>query len=241
MALLEFTLDENVAVLTMNSGENRFNPTFLDEFMNTLDEIEHTTEADALVVTSAHEKIFCNGIDLDWLIPFVQAGDMHVVTGFRYKVNALLRRLLLYPMPTIAAISGHAFAGGAIMCCCFDFRFMRSDRGFFCFPEVDLGIPFWPGMVAMVKKAIPRYKLEEMYYLGTRVTGTQCEEHHIVVKACPMDQLMDEVLAFAKGLKKKRAFYYAQKERMNADIIRIIDELDPAVIETSPLTVERAG
>ena len=139
MALLEFTLDENVAVLTMNSGENRFNPTFLDEFMNALDEIEHTTDAEALVVTSAHEKIFCNGIDLDWLIPFVQAGDMKTVKEFRYKFNALLRRLLLYPMPTIAAISGHAFAGGAIMCCCFDFRFMRSDRGFFCFPERHSG------------------------------------------------------------------------------------------------------
>ncbi len=240
MALLEFTLDENVAVLIMNSGENRLNPTFLDEFMNVLDEIEHTTDADALVVTSAHEKIFCNGIDLDWLLPFVQAGDMKTVKEFRYKVNALLRRLLLYPMPTIAAISGHAFAGGAIMCCCFDFRFMRSDRGFFCFPEVDLGIPFWPGMVAMVKKAIPRYKLEEMYYLGARVTGKECEEHHIVVKACPMDQLMAEALAFAKGLKKKRAYYYAQKERMNGDIIRIMDELDPDVIESSPLTVERA-
>ena len=241
MSMLEYTLDEKVAILTMNSGENRFNPSFLDEFMAVLDEIENNTDADALVVTSAHEKIFCNGIDLDWLIPFVQADDMQVVKGFRYKFNALLRRLLLYPMPTIAAISGHAFAGGAIMCCCFDFRFMRTDRGFFCFPEVDLGIPFWPGMVAMVKKAIPQYKLEEMYYLGARISGAQCEEHHIVVKACPMDELMDEVLSFAKGLKKTRAFYYAQKERMNADIIRIIDEVDPAVIETSKLSVERDG
>lgn len=237
MSMLEYTLDEKVAVLTMNSGENRFNLSFLDEFMDVLDEIEQATDADALVVRSAHEKIFCNGIDLDWLMPFVQAGDFEAVKNFRYKFNAFLRRLLLYPMPAIAAINGHAFAGGAIMCCCFDFRFMRSDRGFFCFPEVDLGIPFWPGMVAMVKKAIPHYKLDEMYYMGARVTGAQCEEHHIVVKACPIDELMDEVLAFAKGLNKKRAFYSAQKERMNADIIRIIDEIDPAVIETSTLSV----
>jgi len=241
MSMLEYTLDEKVAVLTMNSGDNRFNASFLDEFMNVLDEIEHNTDAEALVVTSAHEKIFSNGIDLDWITPFVEADDTEVIKGFRYKFNALLRRLLLYPMPTIAAINGHAFAGGAIMCCCFDFRFMRTERGFFCFPEVDLGIPFWPGMVAMVKKAIPQYKLDEMYYLGARVTGEQCEEHHIVLKACPVDELMDEALAFARGLKKTRAFYHAQKERMNADIIRIIDEVDPAVIETSKLAVERVG
>ncbi|HHO76674.1 MAG TPA: enoyl-CoA hydratase/isomerase family protein [Deltaproteobacteria bacterium] len=237
MSMLEYTLKDDVAVLVMNNGENRFNPTFIDEFMKVLDEIEHKTQADALVVKSAHEKIFCNGIDLDWLMPFVQKGDQDAVRGFCYKLNALLRRLLLYPMPTVAAITGHAFAGGAIMCCCFDFRFMRSDRGFFCFPEVDLGIPFWPGMVAMVRKAIPQYKLDEMYYLGTRLSGSECEQHHVVVKACPMEKLMDETLAFAGGMKKKRAFYGAQKQRMNADIVRIIDEVDPGVLDTGRISV----
>ncbi|MBN2298019.1 MAG: enoyl-CoA hydratase/isomerase family protein [Deltaproteobacteria bacterium] len=237
MSMLEYTLKDDVAVLVMNNGENRFNPTFIDEFMKVLDEIENTTSADVLVVKSAHEKIFCNGIDLDWLMPFVQKGDQDAVRGFCYKLNALLRRLLLYPMPTVAAITGHAFAGGAIMCCCFDFRFMRSDRGFFCFPEVDLGIPFWPGMVAMVRKAIPQYKLDEMYYLGTRLSGSECEQHHIVVKACPMEKLMDETITFAGGLKKKRAFYGAQKQRMNADIVRIIDEVDPGVLDTGRISV----
>ncbi len=140
-------------------------------------------------------------------------------------------------MPTIAAITGHAFAGGAIMTCCFDFRFMRSDRGFFCFPEVDLGIPFWPGMVAMVKRAIPAYKLDEMFYLGTRLTGAQCEEHRIVVKAYPMEELVPAVVNFAGSLKKNRRYYLAQKERMNASIIRIIDEEDPAVLDEGRIQV----
>jgi enoyl-CoA hydratase/carnithine racemase len=231
MASIEFAVDDRVAVLTMNSGENRFNMDFIHAFGKTLDEIEHGTRANALVVRSAHEKIFCNGIDLDWFMPLVQAGDAQGIKDFCYALNALLRRILLYPMPTIAAITGHAFAGGAIMCCCFDFRFMRSDRGFFCFPEVDLGIPFWPGMVAMVRKAIPAYKLDEMYYLGTRLTGSQCEEHHIVVKACPGDALMPAVMSFAGSQNKNRAYYLAQKERMNAPIIRIMDEEDPAVLD----------
>jgi enoyl-CoA hydratase/carnithine racemase len=229
--LVEYALDDEVAVLTMNSGENRFNMMFLNEFLKTLDAIEHNTDAQALVVKSAHEKIFCNGIDLDWLMPLAQSGDALAVKDFCYTVNRLLRRILLYPMPTIAAMTGHSFAGGAIMSCCFDFRFMRSDRGFFCFPEVDLGIPFWPGMVAMVKKAIPQYKLDEMFYLGTRVTGKECEEHHIVLKACPMEELMSTAMTFAKSLKKNRQYYLAQKERMNAPIIRIMDEEDPKVLD----------
>lgn len=236
MSMIEYTLDGSVAVVTMNSGENRFNLDFLGEFLGVLDEIEHTTPADALVVKSAHEKIFCNGIDLAWLEPIAKAGDNETVVCFCRTLNNLLRKILLYPMPTIAAITGHAFAGGAIMCCCFDFRFMRSDRGFFCFPEVDLGIPFWPGMVAMVKKAMPRYILDDLYYLGTRLTGLECQEHRIVRKALPMDDLMPEVLSFAKGLKKNRDFYKAQKDRMNAGIIRIMDEEDPPVIESGRIS-----
>ena len=152
MALIEYELDENVAVVTMNSGENRFNLAFLDEFLSALDTIENDTDANVLVVKSAHEKIFSNGIDLDWLVPFIQKNDADTAKKFIYTQNELFKRLLIYPMPTIAAITGHAFAGGAILCCAFDFRFMRSDRGFFCFPEVDLGIPFLPGMIALAKR-----------------------------------------------------------------------------------------
>ncbi|MCE5273972.1 MAG: enoyl-CoA hydratase/isomerase family protein [Deltaproteobacteria bacterium] len=231
MTLVEYELDGGVAVLAMKNGENRFNMLFLHEFLDILDEIEQKTDANALVVRSSHEKIFSNGLDLDWLMPLTQAKDTGAIKEFCYTMNRLLRRILLYPMPTIAAITGHAFAGGAIMSCCFDFRFMRSDRGFFCFPEVDLGIPFWPGMVAMVKKAIPQYKLDEMYYLGTRLTGAECEEHRIVVKSLPMDELMPAVMAFAGGLGKKRGYYLAQKERMNAPIVKIIDEEDPKIFE----------
>lgn len=231
MPLMEYAIDDSVAVLTMNNGENRFNMDFIRAFLDALDAIERDTDADAVVVRSAHDRIFCNGIDLDWLTPLAQAGDKKGIRDFCYALNGLLRRLLLYPMPAIAAINGHAFAGGAIMCCCFDFRFMRSDRGFFCFPEVDLGIPFWPGMVAMVKKAIPQPKLDEMYYLGTRLTGKECEENRIVMKSCPADELMPVVMKFAKSLKKKRQYYLAQKERMNAPIIRIIDGEDPKVLD----------
>jgi enoyl-CoA hydratase/carnithine racemase len=235
MALIEYELDENVAVVTMNSGENRFNLAFLDEFLSVLDTIENDTEANVLVVRSSHEKIFSNGIDLDWLVTFIQKNDADTAKKFLYTMNSLFKRLLIYPMPTVAAITGHAFAGGAIMCCAFDFRFMRSDRGFFCFPEVDLGIPFLPGMLALAEKAIPMYKLEEMQYTGKRLTAYECEEHHIVMKACHIDDLMDEALSFAKGLNKGRKIIRAMKEGMYKDIVRVMDEEDPPIIETGKL------
>jgi len=232
LATIEYRLDEKVAVLTMNSGENRFNPSFLNVFLQVLDQIENETDVNALVVTSSHEKIFCNGIDLDWLAPLIQKGDKESTIAFFHTMNQLLKRILLYPMPTVAAISGHAFAGGAIMSCAFDFRFMRSDRGYFCFPEVDLGVPFLPGMIAIVRKAIPMYKFEEMKYTGKRVTAEECEAHHIVLKACHRDQLMDEALSFAKGLNKQRNIMAEMKKRMYKHIVHSIEVEDPPLIES---------
>ena len=232
MAAIEYELDEKVAIVTMNDGENRFNPSFLNSFIETLDEIEKETDANALVVTSSHEKIFCNGIDLDWLVPFIQKGDKETGVSFFYTMNRLFKRILLYPMPAIAAISGHAFAGGAIMSCAFDFRFMRSDRGFFCFPEVDLGIPFLPGMIALITKAIPQYKVEELHYTGKRATAEECEAHHIITKACHIDDLMDEAVSFVKGLNKRREIIAEMKRRMYKDIVHAFDVEDPPVIES---------
>jgi len=230
-------LDENVAVVTLNRDENRFNPDFLTACLDVLDEVENETDALTLVVKSSHEKIFSNGIDLAWLAPVIQKGDINTAKDFFYQMNVLFKRIVTYPMITIAAITGHAFAGGAILCCAFDFRFMRSDRGYFCFPEVDLGIPFLPGMNAMLKKAIPRYKLEEMEYTGKRLTAEECEEHHIITKACHINELMDETLAFAKTLNKKRAVIKELKERLNKDIIHALDVEDVPYIESGKFNI----
>jgi enoyl-CoA hydratase/carnithine racemase len=232
MARIEYILDEKVAIVTMNDGENRFNLPFLEDFLTILDTIEYDTDANSLIVTSAHEKIFCNGIDLDWLIPFIKKNDMDTAKAFFYTMMKLFKRILLYPMPTIAAISGHVFAGGAIMSCAFDFRLMRSDRGFFSFPEVDLGIPFLPGMLAIIKKAIPMYKFEEMQYSGKRATAEECEAHHIVMKVCHMDDLMNEALLFAKTLNKRREVIAEMKKLMYKEIVQIMDMEDPPVIES---------
>jgi Delta3-Delta2-enoyl-CoA isomerase len=229
---IEMKMEGQVAVVTLNEGENRLNLDFLGEFMNTLDQVEKQTDANVLIVRAAHDKIFSNGIDLEWLLPIIQKNDQATAKKFIENMMALFKRILLYPMPTVAAITGHAFAGGAIMSCYFDFRFMRSDRGFMCFPEVDLGIPFLPGMMAVMRKAIPRYKLEEMVLTGKRLTAQECEEHHIITKACHIDQLMEEVLNFAKLQNKKRAIIAAIKQEINKDVVYVIEHDDPPIIES---------
>ena len=237
MGAFEYSVDDSVAIITMNSDENRFNPTFLKGFLKVLGQVERENSVRTVVVRSAHEKIFSNGIDLEWLVPVIQKNDLKTAKKFFYQLNELFKRLLTYPMVIIAAINGHAFAGGAIMACAFDFRYMRSDRGFFCFPEVDLGIPFLPGMNALLKKAIPMYKVEEMQYTGSRLTAYDCQEHHIIRKACPLNELMDDVLEFAHGLNKERKIIREMKLRLNRDIVRIMDVEDVPYIDSGQYNI----
>jgi len=69
MANFEYEVDGHVAILTMDTGENRFNFPFFEAFNDILDEIERDSDTSVLVTRSSHEKIWSNGIDLDWFIP----------------------------------------------------------------------------------------------------------------------------------------------------------------------------
>jgi len=224
MANFEYKLDKHVAVLTMNCGENRFNFPFFEGFLEILDEIEHHTEAKVLVVKSSDEKIWCNGIDLDWLGPAVAEEGPELGNKFMAELYSFMKRVLTYPMLTVAAITGHAFAGGAFLSFAHDFRFMRSDRGWLCMPEVDINMPLGPVFMALSRRAVPAYKFEEMQFTGIRLTAQECVEHHIVRKAAHMDDLMDEVLAFARTLNKDREMIRKMKMETHKEIVTIIDE-----------------
>ena len=224
MAKFDYEMDEHVAIITMDNGENRFNFPFFEGFTEILDKVENETEALVLVVKSAHEKIWSNGIDLDWLGPAIAEDGLEVRDKFLVAMYTFLKRFIAYPMLTIAAINGHAFAGGAFLSFCHDFRFMRSDRGWICLPEVDIGIPLGPVFTAISKSALPMYKFEEMQYTGKRLTAQECEDHHMIMKACHLDDLMNEVLAFAKTLKKDRNMIQQLKLDTHKGLLATIDE-----------------
>jgi enoyl-CoA hydratase/carnithine racemase len=227
MGLIDYHLEDHIAIVTMNSGENTFTFEFFDAFQTVLDEIENKTTASVLVVKSGHEKIWSNGINLEWIMNLAQS-NIQEVKRFPFELTKLYRRLLFYPLVTIAAMNGHAFAGGAIMAAAFDFRFMRSDRGFYCLPEVDINIPLSPSMIAIMKKTVPEYKFYEMQYLGIRMTAAECEKHHIILKACHVDTLMDEVISFAKPYNKSRKMIGVMKELTHQHMVKVFEEDDPA-------------
>ena len=232
MSIVDLTLEGTVAVITMNNGENRQNLAFAQAMGKAIDDALADESVTAIIITAAGDKFFSAGVDLEWMMDRFSNSALDDMRAFMYGMNEVFKKCLLAPVPVIAAINGHAFGNGAILSCACDFRFMKSDRGYFCFPEVDVSIPFLPGMVAFVKKAIPYYKFNQMKLTGKRVAAPELEQHHIIEKACAdKEELMTEALAFAKTFNKKRGIFGEHKRRLHRHIVEIIDKEDPEYIE----------
>jgi enoyl-CoA hydratase/carnithine racemase len=239
MSVLEWKKDDAVAIITMTNGENRLNPVFNQSMLDVLQEIEEDQTISAVVILSNDPKCWSLGIDLNWIQEKMNEKDFPAMRGFLYGLNDVFKKILLYPVPVIACIGGHCVAGGAILACVCDFRFMRSDRGFFFFSEIDVNIPFLPGMIALVKRAVPYYKFNEMLLSGYRYGASEMEKHHVIQKACENEEeLMKETLAFAQTFKKNRGTFREIKKRLHSGIIEVFDKEDPAVIEPLALVAK---
>lgn len=153
---ISLTYDDKIAVLDLGDDENRFSPGLLDELDAHLDELVGTG-AQGLVTTGGG-KFYSNGLDLDWLGAHAEQGQWYVG-----RVQGMLARILTLAVPTAAALVGHAFGAGAMLALAHDFRVMRADRGYFCFPEADIRIPFTPGMAALIQaKLTPQAAVASM-------------------------------------------------------------------------------
>ena len=133
---------DDIAILTIGDDENRFSPDWLDAVGSLLNDAEANAKG---LITVGDGKFYSNGLDLDWLIANGDRADWYVEA-----VQTLLARILTFSLPTVAAVNGHAFGAGAMFAIAHDFRIMRADRGYYCFPEVDINIPFTPGMLSLI-------------------------------------------------------------------------------------------
>ncbi len=232
MKIIQWEKQNDIAVITMCNEANRQNLAFAEQMNQCLDQILEDTTVFSIVLTSSDEKNFSQGIDVEWLQQKLTEQDFASIKTFMYGMNTVFKRLLLMPLPVIAAINGHAFGNGAILSCACDFRFMRKDKGFFCFPEVDVNIPFLPGMLAFVKKAVPESLFNDMLLSGRRLTATELELRNVIVSASENRQeLLEQAMAYAGTFKKQRPIFGELKKRKHKAIIRVIDEEDPEYIE----------
>ncbi len=167
------SFQDTIALLHLGDDENRFSPEFLDEFDSHLDDAISLGASG--LVTVATGKFYSNGLDLNWLAAHGDQTQWYVG-----RVQSLLARMLTLPIPTAAALSGHSFGAAAMLALAHDFRVMRADRGYFCFPEVDIRIPFTPGMAALIQAKLTPQAAVSAMTTGNRFGGVEAAAIGIV-------------------------------------------------------------
>ena len=209
--------DGEVFVLHLGDDENRFNPEWVGAVTQLLDEVVAADGPRALV-TRASGKFWSNGLDLDWM------GAHPDESGpFVDDVHALFARVLSLPVPAVAACQGHVFAAGAMLALAHDFRVMRSDRGFLCLPEVDIGIPFTPGMGALIQARLSPQVAHEAMTTGRRYGGVDAAAVGLVDDAAGEEQVLAAALERARPLAAKAGpTLGAIKEQMYAHVLRLL-------------------
>lgn len=188
---------DGVIVLRMRAGENRFNPDTLDALDAALDAVE--AGAPTPVVLTGEGKFFSNGFDVEWMAGAADGQAGHVVARF----SGLAARLLAFPGYVVGAVNGHAFGAGAMLALACDQRVMRADRGYFCLPEVDLGLSFSPGMAALITTKLAPASAQEAMLTGRRYGGPAAVAAGIAGESVSGDELVDTAVRHAAGMAGK--------------------------------------
>ncbi len=135
---IELEQREGVAYVTLNRGAiHAIHHQTISDLLRVLEETAGDETVHSLVLGSANDKFFSIGFDIPRLLEL----SPQEMTSFFHDFNSLCLRLYTFPKPTVAAITGHAIAGGCILAICCDHRFIAEGRKLMGVNELKLGVP----------------------------------------------------------------------------------------------------
>jgi enoyl-CoA hydratase/carnithine racemase len=209
------TREGAIAVLRIERPHgNAINQDFLEGLQSALQD----AEADAAirgVVLAASGKIFCPGLDLQDLHPL----DRPAMERFMQRFSAVVLNLYEFPKPVVAAMHGHALAGGAIVGLCADWRVLR--RGALVgLNEVKVGVPLPFGVALIVRDAVPRNALTAVALLGRNFSDEAAVEAGLADELADADGVpaiaMERALEFAS---KDPAAFAVTKRYLRSPVV----------------------
>jgi enoyl-CoA hydratase len=235
----ELTMQGHVAVLRMNHGKaNAMDVEFCDALTAQFTEIRHST-AQSLVITGSG-RIFSAGVDL---LRVLDGGAAYLRT-FLPAVSRTFEALFSLPKPVVAAVNGHAIAGGCVMACAADYRMMAREPGRIGIPELLVGVPFPVVPLEIMRFAAPPQHLQSLVFRGATLAADAALEHGLVDAVVDPEGLVDEAVLVAERLAAlpAAAFALTKQQLREPALLRIRSagpRIDPEVqqIWESPATL----
>ena len=191
--MVEIEMRDNVGVLRLAHGKvNALDLELLEHLGTELDGIA-ASNAGALIVTGRGNS-FSAGVDLFRLLD----GGKDYLNRFLPELTRTLVKLYTFPKPVVAAINGHAIAGGCMLAAACDYRLMARGSGRIGVPELAVGVPFPLIAIEILRDVMPDRHTQDVVYSGTTYPVELARERGLVDELVASDRLEDRAIEVAE-------------------------------------------
>jgi len=193
--MIDTKLVEGVAVVTLAYGKvNALDTDFCEALAARFNELR-TSDVKAVVLTG-QGRAFSAGVDLLKL----SQGGADYIRAFLPSLHKLCETAFFHPKPMVAAINGHAIAGGCVLACCADRRIMARGEGRIGVTELLVGLPFPSLAFEVVRATVPARYLAEVTYSGATYDTDAALERGWIDEVAEPGELLEDAIAVAQEL-----------------------------------------
>jgi enoyl-CoA hydratase/carnithine racemase len=224
---------DEVAVVKLNRGvTNAINRQLVEELSETLQEMRRDSSVHALVLGSVNDKFFSIGLDIPQLFELSRQDFQSFYRAF----NRVCLDLYTLPKPTIAAITGHAIAGGCILAFCCDYRLIADGRKLMGLNEIKLGIPVPYPADCILRQLVGVRYAREITDSGEFYQPDELLQMGLVDEVVPLEQVLSRSIEKARslGASSQEAFAMIKRNRVEtveAEILARLEEKERLFIE----------
>jgi enoyl-CoA hydratase len=198
----------SIAILTLAHGKaNALDVELCGAITSRFEELQ-STQSEAVVVTG-QGTIFSAGVDLLRLLD----GGPAYVRQFLPALHQLYETIFFFPRPVIAAVNGHAVAGGCVLACATDRRLMARDRGRIGVTELLVGVPFPAMAFEIMRFATAPHRFEETLFGAATYQPDAAVERGLIDEVVDPGALLDRAVAAARTLAAHSPAVFALTKR----------------------------
>lgn len=225
--VIEVERDEGVALVYLDRPKvNALAPELVQALCACWDELAQDPGVGAVVLGSRRPGVFSAGFDLKAL----HGLEPPAFGAFIASFTALYRKLFAGPLPSVAAVNGHAVAGGAILALACDRRVFARGEGRFGLTEVDLGLPLPPGVLHLMRYAAGERGALEAGLFGRLYLPAEARAAGFADGLASPEALIQAAREEARALAAKpRLALRAIRAGLRAPTLRVLEEADARV------------
>ena len=212
--IVEYTLEQGVATITMDDGKNNVvSPRLVEELNAALDRAESDN---ALIILTGREGVFSAGFDLKTLRSGGAAAFGMIIGGFQ-----LSKRLLSFPRPVIIACNGHAIAMGSFLVLSGDYRIATEGDFRVVANEVAIGLTMPHSAVEICRQRLTPAAFVKAVLLSEGFTPLTAVDAGFVDTVVTADELQESAKSKAKALAELDIVAHRNtKRRIRGNLVR---------------------